>query len=254
MNCLYKAILFFFVTSNLFASSANKLFGSIKYLSDSIPKKEKSVFVKFFYSPQNTHKVKNGDSVFFKDNSPDFPSGYKYSDSSEISAYGYEIGILLEIKLSKKWNINTGMCYDKQGYMTNNISIKYTDYPFFNGIAYSSYSNQQLTFDFRFISIPLILNYEIKKQDATFYFGMGAQPEILMHSSIKFSNGESYSSQDSPYTLFYIANIGASCFITKRAALFIEPNLKYEIGNLAVPNRGLTVHLWSLGCRVGIKF
>lgn len=218
----------------------------------------KKVFVKFFYSPQMTYRIKHTERTRFVEFYSDYPQTLSYDTDAEIPTYGDEFGLLFEFKLSTKFNLNTGMTLDNQGFTTKPTDINHhapsSMYP---GTYYSdTESNKTVTYKIHFISLPLILNYEFKHKSKKYIY-IGAGFESKLRYSYKI-NGGHIGNDNSGFDIFgnyfYIVNVGANIPLAKKLSLFLEPYYKSQVGGTVFNNNSLSLRLWSAGCRVGIKF
>lgn len=236
--------------------------------SDSTHQKEKKVFVKPFYSSQLSYRRElNNTTKFYLFNNGSSNKTYSYAANEETSIHGNEWGLLIELKLFPNVNINTGLTFDTQGFKTKGRvdSLNIGTWGDMTGsYDYTVYDQPQMILNFKFISLPLILNYELKRNRASYFIGIGSEIKYLYSNSLKISGIEVYRnkynseenrySKNSRFTHFCIVNLGASLPITKSMFFIIEPYLKYEMAKLTTYPQDLAIQLWSTGCRVGIKF
>lgn len=239
---------------------------------DSIKKENTKVHIKTFYGLHVTYRNKTSavSSFHSSDLHGDSWNSFNYQSDIEIPANGKEVGLLLEIEQSKHWNINTGFTIDNQGFTTSESDF-YIYYDSRVGPVMSQHSidtleNDKLTYKYRFLTIPFILNYQIKIKRASFYIGIGIEPKLLLNSSITFSdekqysdllNGDGYKYDDDQKklsekisgTIFCSSHLGVSVPIGKKLFLFVEPDFKMALGHTNKISQ-----LWSYGCRAGIKF
>ncbi|MGZ4035061.1 MAG: hypothetical protein ACXVP4_09380 [Bacteroidia bacterium] len=238
--------------------------------------KERKTFIKLLYSGQMTYRIRTHKQVSIGyyssgDGDGSFSSaGLSYNSNIEKYSHGFELGFLVEHDFSKHLNINVGFTLDKQGFTSkkNNFIINYSSHTFGSGVINTSSDtvrNQSITYKYNFLTIPLILNYQIKHKQSSFYIGMGLEPKLLIRSVVSFSAdthhaallNNSNGSSDTNYfnetsgAIFYSANIGVSFPFGEGGDtfFFVEPDFKMELGHTDT-----TPQLWSAGCRVGIKF
>ncbi|MFL5762320.1 MAG: hypothetical protein ACJ77K_00150 [Bacteroidia bacterium] len=181
-----------------------------------------------------------------------------YNANEEIAVTESEFGLQCEIDLTDHINVNSGIAIDNQGFSTNVIDITYAgNYTVGPGSYSFTYYNQRINYKLQFVSVPIIINYQLKKNRIALYAGTGFESKFLSHSSVEFTNHTKYSGgqiQKSPLVPFYILNIGTAIDLSNKLTVFIEPNFKYELGTMNIPLLTDHVELWSAGCRVGVRF
>lgn len=229
-----------------------------KTVKDSTQKSERKVFVKFFYSPQITYRVKLEEKTSFAYGYTASANYMGYDADAEIPKYGDEYGLLLEFKLSSKFNLNTGLTFDNQGFTTKPTDISYSAPSHWNPgtTYYAKETGKTVDYIIHFISLPLILNYEFKhKTQKYFYLGAGFESKLRYSYKIMgghIGNDNRGSSIQGNY--FYLVNIGVNIPLGKKLALFIEPYYKSQVGNTVFDTANLYLRLWSAGCKAGLKF
>ncbi len=235
----------------------------IKKAIDSVWQKEKKVFIKLFYSPQMTYRRKiDAKTTVCNFNYGDWWSYSTYDSNEEIPNYGNEYGFGFEFLLRKHFNINTGISLETQGFKTQkNITATTSGWGDFIGYWKDTTNDNFYNYKFNFVSVPLILNYVIKgKRQKSFYIGSGIELKFLYQSALNKSVNKGLkkdygeTTYNSRYSLFYIANIGMSFPMQEKGFLFIEPDFKFQLNQGTMPDHYLKYQLWSVGCKIGVKF
>jgi hypothetical protein len=254
-------------TTNLLIGFAYK-FGNreVKQNNDSTQQKERKAFLKLFYAPQICYRKTNVERSYWGSKR----SGYdrlSYNSNLEIPNFSYELGALVEFKMGNHFNINTGVTFDVLRFKTKIIDTLFWE----PSIGLFGLNKPDILLDhppmkYRYIyfSLPLVVNYQFKKNKVSYYAGTGASLSYLFRYTEKGTNmwgGEwTYNNhfierQWKPhFDLFYIMNIGLACPLIGKKEFFIEPNFKYQITSHGGQVELFQRQLWSAGCRVGIKF
>lgn len=217
----------------------------------------KKVFLKFFYSPQLTYRVKHTERTRFVEYYSDYAQTLSYETDAETPSYGDEYGLILEFKLSPRSNLNTGITVDNQGFSTKPTDMTHSAPSYLHpGTTWSYTETKTIDYKITFISVPLILNYEFKHHARRyFYIGIGVESKVRYNYSIdKGHIGGDRKGLDLMGNYFGIANIGVNIPLAKKLDLFIEPNYKHQVGDTEFKSGNLKLRLWSAGCKVGLKF
>jgi len=130
-------------------------------VKDSTTKKDRKIYFKVFYAPSYCFKKTQSDTTqLLLTNTPQEDVRFlTYNSKDEIGLYGYEMGFLSEILLSKNVFIDIGLSYERMGYRTRKnaeVYVKQT-YQMFPYVSYDTTNSVQIKRTYNFISVPLTI-------------------------------------------------------------------------------------------------
>ena len=211
------------------------------------------VFISPFYSLEHTQ---SGMTQLSLSNTPSEDIQHlTYASKDEKGMLGYEIGVLTEMSVSKNVFIDFGLSYGKINYQTIPNTIIYVSQTS-QFMPVSNYSTNyiQVKHIYTYFSVPIIFNYQFKKEKFVYSLGAGVS-SYLLSASTEETPGEQYGEQQTIYkevgkiNLSLILNAGFSKHINKVLDFGIEPNFKYYLANVSNQFK-----LFTLGANVFLKF
>lgn len=219
---------------------------------ETVLKKERKVFVKFFFSPTYSFNVAKASQSTIITSYPDWYVKYTFDNKKEVGDWGFNCGILLDIKLNKRINMETGIMREEINYKINKGTVFLTE-------EYGDQQNGPPVFETRndiaikhkyiFFTAPLIVNYKINQKKLFYNVGSGFAIDILRSFYTIFTIGDS-GIEGTRYTyhiatapnfsiipyLSFIFKLGICYQPRKNFIIGIEPTLKYFLKNNHEPS------------------
>jgi len=211
----------------------------------------KNISVGFSFSPDyNYRTLKNNDGSSSSDMIIDF------RNNIEESRFSFTTGLNLNIKLSVKVELQTGLLYSNKGYK---IPKQATFFPVPQPGQATHFETKA---SFNYLDIPVKLNFISGTGKIRFIAGAGFAANILLNNSeivtLFYADGsekEFDQSDGVDYNKFNIsslASVGLQYQMKENIFLRMEPTLRYELLNII--DQPVTAHLWNLGLNVGVYY
>lgn len=203
---------------------------------------------------------------------------YTFDNEAEKGIFGYEAGLLTDIRIYKGISLNIGILIERLNYKTKANTSFYNEHYSRMGSNYTeTRTDINLTQSYQFLSVPLIINYGYKKNKITYTAGVGVSYDLLtsFYTQKTYLNipGNNYgkfiynTTSDNLISLYpLIVNLGVNYQLYKSLSIGIEPHLRYYFAsNLnyyyggvsnAIAYKGFNsqLKLLALGATIYFKF
>lgn len=203
-----------------------------------------------FSTDYNFRTLKNNDG------SPSSDFVIKSRNNVEIAKFGYTTGVNICIKITKLFELETGVQYSNKGYKTKNQDLVYGQ------PDPSLPTKAKFIYNFHYIDIPVKVNFSLGKKRIQFIPGVGISTNILINETVKsineYSNGKTEQKTESAGYNFKHINIspmisfGISYKVNNKMILKAEPT--YRFGVIKIIDTPVTEYLWNAGLNIGFFY
>lgn len=181
--------------------------------------------------------------------------------NNEIGKLNYRFGVNYDLKISKRFWLETGLRFSSLGYNTKKKFLMYGgEYDVNTGIWSPDPSlphEFQIGNDYFFLEIPINLKYQLGKNKWNPFLLIGISPNIYLTTKtteITELYTKSYTDR-SPLikNITYSVNIGFGFdySLSEKYQLFVQPSFRYHFTKL---NNGYKAeYLYSYGIELGVK-
>ncbi|MEI6490018.1 MAG: hypothetical protein WCP52_13695 [Bacteroidota bacterium] len=164
---------------------------------------------------------------------------YTFDNKAEKGGFGYEAGLLTEIRIYKGISLNIGILIERLNYKTKANTSFYNEHYSTMGNNYTeTRTDINLSQSYQFLSIPLIVNYGYKKNKITYTAGVGVSYDLLTAFNTTETPGVQSGSREAKFiynttsdnliSLYpLIVNLGVNYQLYKSLSIGIEPHLRY---------------------------
>jgi len=229
------------------------LLASIPFLANAQENKKneagKKIYVGFSFSPDYAFRT-------LKNNDGSSSSDYVIKSRNDIEKgkFSFTTGFNLNLVLSKKIELQTGLLYSDRGYRSPKRVPDFAVQP--SGAPTHIKSKAS----FNYIDVPLKLNFVSGKGSVKFIAGIGFAANLLFHNSEKAiyyypdGNEKKYDVSEGydykKFNLSALVNSGVEYQLSKNISLRAEPTFRY--GLLKIIDKPVTAKLWNIGLNMGV--
>jgi len=174
----------------------------------------------------------------------------------EESILGLSSGLSVGYRVTKQISVSSGLYYESCGYQVKGLHITSPEDP--EGLK----NTTGISTHFRYLSIPVKVNYTFGKKKLQLITGLGIRTNILLGVKnvlvVKYDNGEKTRlAQDSPgdyngINLSPILSLGLNYTMNSKWSFRMEPN--FQIGLLPVADAPIKERLYNYGANVGCYY
>ena len=222
----------------------------------------------FCQQPDATTKIKLSLGLSF---SPDYcyrtlkpDAGSKWiaeaRDTFEIPTFGYTAGLILNLKITKRISLETGLLFSDRGERTKKMTL----YPLDTLGQLNSTIPTKITYFYHYLylEIPCKINYCLLNRRMKIFISGGISPSIFLTQRTKsiaeyfdeHTNTRSTNS-NSDFRIFglsFTGSVGFSYDLTSKFFLTIEPTYRRSIISIVdAPIRG---YMYSIGLNTGLYY
>jgi hypothetical protein len=183
-----------------------------------------------------------------------------YSDHSLLYVNGFNAAIAYEFRLANRFSLETGLKYQKRGYQ------QIINRSFSNGI-YSWTQDTDITYQYKYIDLPIVLNTAITTGDIRIYAKTGFYAGFMLAAKYKGSQTYKHSNGDGGIHAFdlkfeqdaydnderltagFLLGVGAEC-----KGFFFESNFTQGAFTPVEPDSDLYTQEFSFVLGYKIKF
>jgi len=220
-------------------------------------KSNKAVSIGFSFSPDYAYRT-------LKNNDGSSSSELKIDSRNEREKgkFGFTTGLNLNARLSKKFELQTGVLYSDKGYRIPKKTTNYSPRP-------SEPTQLKYQTSFNYLDIPLKLNFISESGHVKFVVGAGLTANFLLNESetvtLIYADGsekelcQSYGFYNK-FNLSSVISAGVEFKLMENIFLRTEPTFRYgllKIVDNPVPAylwTVVTAYLWSVGLNMGIYY
>lgn len=210
-----------------------------------------NISIGFSFSPDyNFRTLKNNNGASSSDMVIDI------RDDTEKGKFGFTTGLNLNIKVSEKFKIQTGLLYSINGYR---IPKQATYFPI-PGPGQPTHFKANTSFNY--LAIPLKLNFVSGNGKMRFIAGAGVSANFLLKESETvtaiYADGSEKKQEQSTnleykkFNLFSLISAGMEFKFKENIFLRTEPTFRY--GLIKIIDQAVTAKLWNLGLNVGVCY
>jgi len=215
-------------------------------------KTNKNISVGLSFSPNYNYRT-----LINKDDNPFSEPTVTSRDKNEIGKLGFSTGATVNIKLSKKFEFQTGLYYSDKGYETNKVALNLPS------TGPNVPTHYMAKYQMHYLDIPLKLNYISGQGRLKFIAGAGFSANFFLNANTKstifYGDGreenrgtESLTSDFKKFNISALASIGLEYKLKENIFLRAEPTFQYGFKTVDEPRGGIAEHLWNVGLNVGV--
>lgn len=242
-----------------------------KHLADSIRLHQRNVYFKLSFAPTfNFMKNDNNTAgIALRSYGDDSGAYYTFDAKREEGNLGHAVSALIEFRLIKQLFLDVGFSSERLNYKTRNNTVFYVTSSWVGHPPSHGYIYVDIEQQYRFISFPLVLNYNIPVNRLSFTLGIGTSYNLLQrfqttfHDSIYlqvFKYPDLQYKVQNPSSISLIINAGVGYHASKFLELGIETQFKYYFtrgsstpDQLYVAGFNSRANLYSIGLNFYIK-
>jgi len=212
-----------------------------------------------YYSPEYANVISKGE------HNPDLEKNIRrLNKENPIAKYGDTKGIYVGQEVNERWSIEIGLSHSSRGYQTPKEVFDYDPLIYDSGYFYSlvnDITHFRTEHNYRYIGIPIGLNYRSTKGRFKFIASMGVTPEMRLDSELTlfqyFEDGRilsrniGLSSRSNLFNLTPYLGSGIEYQLFPKILIRAVPTVRW--GASAVVKHTTIEHLYNAGLQFGIS-
>jgi Outer membrane protein beta-barrel domain len=178
----------------------------------------------------------------------------------ETAKIGYHCGISVGYQLSKKWQLQSGLLYNRRGYSALLTNLVYGDIidprKGFLSATGSAPHSIRFNYSFNYLDLPISIHYTaMQKGNFKLLAGLGASAGFMLNASRQSvyyytsdKTRRTRSKDATDYNLFNasaLVLVGAEYTVSAKWSARVEPNFNYTLTSLI--DAPIDARLWSAG-------
>lgn len=180
-----------------------------------------------------------------------------YRNEEEVPKFGFTIGLNFRYHLNTKFIFETGLLYADKGFQTKETTILWVN------PSSELPTKSKTEFQFRYLEIPVGLNYVINSSRVRYYISAGAIVSRFLAKrtilKLEYANGNSSkigSTQELGYDKFNLSvavGFGLTYQLSKRFSFDIEPVYRQGITSIT-GDKNAGEYLYTLGLSTTVYY
>jgi hypothetical protein len=177
----------------------------------------------------------------------------------EVPKLNWRAGFNFNQRLSEKWFLKTGLRFASVGYRSAKKELRFGDqHDGSGGFDETSTRIQQLTIDYFFLEVPIMIRYEWKQEKWSPFFEGGISSSYYLVTRLTTSIDDDDTTRldnqsDAAIPIYFVANasLGMNYNISEQWQAFGQSIFRFHLNPIS--NEVIKEYLYSLGLEMGIR-